>query len=237
MVLANRQITREIELEGVPKNLAEALQYDDFGKEMQFHGGASGGTSIFYSSDSFDAKNDILRYFRQINKGLHELLRDQKAPLLLAGVEYLFPIYREANSYPYLLEEGIEGNPDRMSAEELHRQGWAILKPYFSRAQQDAVSRYQQLAGTGLASNDVKETAQAAYHGRTDLLFVATELQQWGSFDPDTDEVYLHPAAEPGDIDLLEFAAVHTILNGGTVYSMAAEKMPANAHLAAIFRY
>jgi hypothetical protein len=233
----NRQSTREVELEGVPKNLAEALQYDDFGKELQFHSGASGGASIFYSSDSFDAKDNILRYFRQINKGLHELVRDQKAPLLLAGVEYLFPIYKEANSYPYLMEEGIEGNPDRMSAEELHRQGWAILKPYFSRAQQDAVSRYQQFAGTGLTSNDVKETAQAAYHGRTDLLFVATELQQWGSFDPETDEVYLHPTAEPGDIDLLDFAAVHTILNGGTVYSVAAEQMPDNTPLATIFRY
>ena len=68
-------------------------------------------------------------------------------------------------------------------------------------------------------------------------MFVATELQQWGSFDPDTDEVYLHPAAEPGDIDLLDFAAVHTILNGGTVYSVAAEQMPDNTPLATIFRY
>ncbi|MGD0152566.1 MAG: hypothetical protein ABSC17_02210 [Thermacetogeniaceae bacterium] len=233
----NRQSTREVELEGVPRSLAEALKYDDFGKELQFHSGAAGGAAIFHSSDSFDAKDNILRYFRQINKGLHELVRDKKAPLLLAGVEYLFPIYKEANSYPYLLEEGIEGNPERMSAEELHRQGWAILKPYFSRAQQEAVSRYRQLAGTGLTSNDVKETVRAAYHGRADLLFVTAGLQPWGSFDPDTDEVYLHPTAESGDIDLLDFAAVHTILNGGTVYSVAAEQLPDNTPLATVFRY
>jgi hypothetical protein len=30
---------------------------------------------------------------------------------VLAGVEYLLPIYREANTYPHLLAEGIHGNP------------------------------------------------------------------------------------------------------------------------------
>lgn len=126
-----------------------------------------------------------------------------------------FQFIGEANSYPYLLDKGIEGNPERMSAEELHRQGWEIVKPIFSKAQEDAVSRYKQLAGTGFTSNDVTETVRAAYQGRAELLFVDAGLQQWGAFNPDTDEVHLHQKAETDDIDLLDFAAAHTILNGG----------------------
>lgn len=33
-------------------------------------------------------------------------------PLVLAGVEYLLPIYRRANTYPYLLDGGVTGNPE-----------------------------------------------------------------------------------------------------------------------------
>jgi len=44
----------------------------------------------------------------------------KKAPLVLAGVEYLFPIYQEANTYPDLVEEGITGNPENLKPEELH---------------------------------------------------------------------------------------------------------------------
>jgi hypothetical protein len=35
----------------------------------------------------------------------------------------------------------------------------------------------------------------------------------------------------------LEFAAIKTLLNGGTVYMVGAEKMPDTDPLAAVFRY
>jgi hypothetical protein len=36
---------------------------------------------------------------------------------------------------------------------------------------------------------------------------------------------------------LLEFAAIQTLLNGGTVYAVEPEKMPDTKSLAAVFRY
>jgi len=44
-------------------------------------------------------------------------------------------------------------------------------------------------------------------------------------------------AEKRGDEDLLEFAAIQTPLNGGTVYWVGAEKMPEPAPFAAMFRY
>jgi hypothetical protein len=49
--------------------------------------------------------------------------------------------------------------------------------------------------------------------------------------------VRLHEAAEPGDEDLLDFAAIHTLLNDGTVYAVEPEKMPDESSWAAVFRY
>ncbi|MEG3867970.1 hypothetical protein QUA46_17870 [Microcoleus sp. MON2_D6] len=83
----------------------------------------------------------------------------------------------------------------------------------------------------------MKEAVSAAYFGRVDRLFVALGVQQWGSFIPDTNAVQVHPDAELGDEDLLNAAAIQTILNGGTVYAMPPEQVPDEAPLAAIFRY
>lgn len=184
-------------------------------------------------------KDYILRYFHQVDGGLRNLLGDEGAPLVLAGVDYLLPIYKEANSYPHLVDVGIEGNPEELSAEGLHEHAWAIVHPLFLSAQKKAAARYRQLAGAGSeqASSDPKEIVPAAYHGRVETFFVAVGLQQWGTFDPATNVIQLHKEAEPGDEDLLDLAAVHTLLNGGTVYAVEPEKVPDDAGLAAVFRY
>ena len=233
-----RNVISEIHLEGIPKSLAEALKYDEPEKQLQSHSGTPTGAAIFHGhAITDDAKDNIRRYFRQIDKGLRELLREEQAPLVLAGVDYLFPIYREANSYPYLTDEGIKGNPESMSAEKLNEKAWAIVQPYFQKKQKEAVAQYRQLVGTGRTSKDIKEIVPAAYFGRIDLLFVAVDFQQWGTFDLPNNIVHLHQKAEPGAEDLLDFASIQTILNGGTVFVVKLEETPDRTPLAAVFRY
>ena len=230
----------EVSLADVPKNLAETLRDDDSWKELQMHSGISGGqgklSSVTHGSE-VDSKENIKRYFRRIDKGLHELVRDEQVPLVLAGVDYLHPIYKEVNTYPHLMEAGVGGNPERLSAKELHAQAWTVVRPYFQKAQQEAVDQYKQFISSGRASNRVRKIIPAAYHGRIELLFIVPDFQQWGTFDPSTDEIHLHKKEKTGDEDLLEFAAIQALLNGGTVYVVEAEKMPDTESLAAVFRY
>jgi len=248
LLQGTRYSVSEVDLEGMPESLAEALRYEDPEKRLQFHtstrtpGGKGERPAIFHGhgvASADDPKDYILRYFHRVDEGLRDLLHDETAPLVLAGVDYLFPIYREANTYPHLVDEGIEGNPEELSAEELHEQAWAIVQPLFLAAQKEAAAQYRQLAGAGgeQASNKLKEVVPAAYHGRVETLFVAVGLQQWGTFDPATNTVQLHQEVKPGDEDLLDFAAVHTLLNGGTVYAVELEKVPDETPLAAVFRY
>lgn len=77
----------------------------------------------------------------------------------------------------------------------------------------------------------------AAYDGRIDTLFVAAGTQQWGIFTPETRDVQIHRETEEQDEDLLDFAAVHTFINGGTVYVVAPDAIPGGQHAAAVFRY
>ena len=230
------------DLAGVPRSLAEALKYDDLEKQLQFRSGTSVGgkgerPAAFHGQEAEDTKDRLLRYFRQIDQGLRDLLREEQAPLILAGVEYLRPIYKEANTYQHLLEEGITGNPQGLSADDLHQQAWALAQPRFAKAEEKAAARYRQLAGTGKTSQDAREIVPAAYHGRVEFLFVAVGRQQWGDYDPGANQVHLHPEARPGDFDLLDLAATQVLLHGGAVYAVEPSRVPDGARLAAVFRY
>lgn len=236
-----------IDLEGVPASIAQALRFDDPEKQLQFHTGTSapgtGGvrSALFHGHGvgTDDAKTNILRYFRSIDQGLQKLLQDKQAPLVLAGVEYLLPIYREANHYPYLIEEAIKGNPEDLSDKTLHEQAWKLMEPIFRQAQDKAIMDYDRLSKSksDRSSRDLEKIVSASRAGRVETLLVAMGVQQWGQFDPQTGTVQLHQEASPGDEDLLDLAAIQTFLNGGTVYVWDPNKMPDHSQVAAIFRY
>jgi hypothetical protein len=126
---------------------------------------------------------------------------------------------------------------ENLKPEELKLQAWEIVEPLFLQEQQSAIDHYKELTATGLTSTDIKEAVPAAYYGRVEQLFVAVGVQQWGSFDPNNNTIDLHCEAELGDEDLLDSAAIQTILNGGTVYAVEPGNVPDEALLAAVFRY
>jgi hypothetical protein len=243
LLQGTRYSVSEVELEDVPQSIAEALKYDDPEKQFQFHtgtpqvGGDRPGMFHGQGAGNDEQKDRLLRYFRKVNEGLQKLLKNQQTPLVLAGVDYLLPIYKQANTYPHLLEEGITGNPDELKAEDLHSPAWEIMQPYFEKSQQDVVNRYQELVGTGQTANTIQEVVPAAYYQRIESLFVPVGVQQWGLFNPGNSQIQLHQNHEPGDDDLMDLAAIHTLLNGGTVYAVEPENVPNEAPLAAVFRY
>ena len=201
----------------------------------------SGSVTIHGQGGGSDesAKNDLLRYFRLVSDGLTEFLQGDRVPLVLAGVEYLLPIYKEANTYPNLIETVITGNPDLLSADELHKSAWEILGPHFQAAQEEALAYYQQLAGQASerVANTLEKIVPAAFNGRVETLFVAAGVQQWGVFNPVTNKIEFHEQIESGDETLLDLAAVQTYLKGGIVYTVEPEKVPGGTNAAAVLRY
>jgi hypothetical protein len=229
-----------VDLKGVPHNLAEALRTHDRDEVLTFHTRptSSGSWATIFEGHGVgidDAKDDLLRYFQSIDRGLHEVLRDEKAPLVLTAVDYLLSIYREANTYPHLLEKGIEGNPDRLGEKELHDRAWTLVGPFFQESLRQALGLYDQVAGTGKATSDEKRIIPSAYRGEVATLFVAQAKHLWGILEPGTNEVYLHDQPQPGDEELLNCAVIHTLRHANTVYALRGEDMPAGKYLAAIY--
>jgi hypothetical protein len=244
LLQGTRQSVGELDLENVPKSLRDALGLEEKEKQLQFHTAARGASAIFHgqgsAGDETDHKKDLLRYFRAINRGLCELLGAERVPLVLAGVDYLLPIYREANSCAELVGEAIIGNPEGLTAAELHTRAWAILEPHFRREQEAAAAHYRALAGTGRASGDLNEIVSAAHHGRIESLFVAVGVERWGKFEEGGARLEMHDRRQPGDEDLLDLAAAQTLIHQGRVYAVSPAELPAGgaaSPVAAVFRY
>lgn len=238
----SRYSVSEVNLEEMPTDLKEALGTEAREKQLQFHtrapGAAGGRAAMFHGHGpgGEESKERLLQYFRSIDSALERYLRDERAPLVLAGVEYYFPIYRQANSYPHLVEGVVAGNPEAQTIDDLHQRALGLVASRFESDLAEAAARYRALAGTGRTSNRLVETVSAALEGRVDVLFVAVGVQVWGSVDGSSG-IVRHEVPEPSDFDLLDLAAVRALLQGGTVYAVRPEAMPDESPLAAILRY
>ena len=241
----NADTISEIQL-NFPTSMEEALWTDDPEKHLNMHSGSistgegKGGAGIFHGHNpADDEKKNILRFFQSVNDGLNDLQEEKNIPMVLAGVEYLLPIFREASSHQNLLNDVIEGNPDRQSLTELHEKAWEIIRPLFEESQKKAFEKFQQLNGqkSDLATSDLQEAVKAAVIGQVETIFVPLESQKWGRYDAANHKVTLRDKPEPQDEDLFDFAATQTLLNSGQVFAVPPEQMPGGGEVAAILRY
>lgn len=247
LFLGNRDTIDEVELENIPTNMQEALWMDDPEKHADFHTGASSPgregkrQAVFHGHGEKSAteKTNMLRYFQHVDRGLNTLLEEKDIPMVLAGVDYLLPIYHQASTYAGLLEEGLEGNPEELAGKELHKMAWDLVQPIFKEDQNQALERFKQLNGQGneLVSTDLETVVKAANFGRIETLFVSLGVQKWGRFNSQQNTMILDEGPGPENEDLLDFAAMHTLINSGKVYAVQPEYLPGDSKLAAILRY
>ncbi len=243
-LLEGRQFSmQEVKVTGMPKDMAQYLNYDSSERPSLGHAaprsqpGKSSAVVHSLGGEREPAKDELAQFFRAIDAGLRETLREQRAPLILAGVQYLLPIYREISSYACIAEEELPGNPDHLSEHELHSRTWPLIQSHLGDAEQEAAAKYRKLAGTGKTSADLRQIVAAAHQGQVESLFVDRTAHRWGVYDAASGEVTERAASpQPGDDDLLDFAAVQTLLHRGAVYAVAADQVPSPPAVA-VFRY
>jgi hypothetical protein len=187
--------------------------------------------------DDAEKKKYVSRFFKSLENGIDKMTAEHQEPMILVGLEQYIPMYREANHYSKLLESELRKNPDDLSEAELHDLAWKEVEPYFERDREGFFKKYKESIGTGKASNNMEEIIKAAYAKRVDCLFLEKGRHILGSYDPESDELVVYEKEETGAEDLLDFAAIQTILAGGAVYMMEEDEMPDENPAAALYRY
>lgn len=182
-------------------------------------------------------KQDVAAYFRQVDRAVTRWLHASRIPLVFAGVDYLYPIYREVCTYDALHPEPLVGNPDHWDEDELRRRASELLQPLFAKTSDQALARYAELAGTGQTSANLEEILAAAREGGVDTLLVAYQGEVWGAFHDETDAVEFHTERRPTSEDLLNTASILVIEQAGRVVTVDRERLPPGELAAAIYRY
>lgn len=257
LLSASRFHVEEIDLDsrGVPTSFAEAL--GDL-KQVQMQASTSSKTPHRFSmgprggpmfsahatgEPNLDA--ELRNYFERFDDALGKIDVDRKAPVVLAGVEYLLPIYRDAaTTFQNICEDALRGNMEGEKAEDLHAAAWEIVEPHFLQERRKAAERFGDLTASGRSSTDLKEVLPAAHDGRVDSLFVPRGVRVWGSYEGgEKRRIKLQNGGQgedgprSGNEDLLDLAAVQTYLNGGRVFVVDQQEVPEGKQLAAVFRY
>lgn len=250
------QSISEVTTAEIPAGIVDALQQDEDAEEQlqthvqnrtaqadggsrmdAAHHGHGGGNSDDMSGTPQD---ELKRFLREVDESVCDYIGGEDVPLVLAGVSEYLPLYRDANNYPHLIEDEIAaGNPEAVNVNDLHEKAWSIVEPVFLEAEEVEADRFEQLyyQDEDMASDDFHEILPGCAYSRVDTLFVPLGEYRWGRFDPSTNTVEVHESQQPGDGDLLNYAAVSAYLNGATIHALRPENMPGGRSVAATFRY
>lgn len=231
----------EIDISGKVPDMEEAFKYDAPERSLQYHSGNAGGSPIYHGHGLPDEEEikDLKRYFNKADKALMEFLNNKSIPMVLAGVDYLIPLYREKSGYPNITSESVNTDPKSKDPEEIHQMAKTIIQSKGDGKESKSNDRFQHLAGTDKVSTELPKIIHASYFNRIDALYIDENVEDtWGHFYKDKDELEIHDEkGEKGDEELINRAIINAIKGGGNVYIGARKDLPGDNSVAALLRY
>jgi hypothetical protein len=224
-----------------PNKLEKAVGFDFKPKMLQFRSGQSPhGSALFhgYGEGKDDDKKEILAYFNAIDDGLKKMIGESKAPLVIASVDKLLPIYKQVNSYSNLFDSNISGNPELWNKTKLHEESWKLVQPYFEKTKQEKLNQFKDLYHTQKTTLEVTDTVSAAINGKIDTLFIEDHTDVYGIYNKENEHLSIDKQKKVSNASLLNLSALHTIKQGGKVFLLKPEEMPVKGEpLSALLRY
>ncbi len=197
------------------------------------------GTHNFGEDPEEQRKAQFVEHLRRLHNALERHLGGDRTPIVLVGQPEIQGHLRALAKNIKFHEEGVQTDPDALDEAELHARAYEVVRPLFARVREEALDRFRALAGSNdpRGSRELRAIVSAARFGRVDTLLVAEGAEIWGRHDPGSDGIEIERESTPQNEDLLDYAAVQTLLQGGTVQVLPRDEMPDRNLACAIFRY
>jgi hypothetical protein len=220
-----------------PRTLEEALNFDAPDHDLMNRSSAGPSTGAMrgvqfgtgYGRESEHAH--LHDYYRAIDRGVSEVLRNHPAPLILAGVEEDTAVYRAVNTYPLLVAAGIGGAT--MAASEVLRHAPEIALLDWERRTAVRLAEARERFAPSRFTLDLEAILRAAAEARVADLYLDENAQRVGNFEGKIFGGHGNWHNE----DLLNVAAVETLLARGAVYPLPSHAIVGGAVAAATLRY
>jgi hypothetical protein len=177
------------------------------------------------------------QYARLVDRAVRPLVAGLGVPLILAGAEPLASIYRSVNSYPALAEEGIPGNPEGASDQELAEAARGVLDRLYAAELAQVRELFEARVSQGRGATDLTDVARAATFGAVDTLLADIDEVVPGFVDEESGAVTLDESDDAANYGVVDELARRVLLSGGRVLALRADDIPGETATAAILRY
>jgi hypothetical protein len=238
-----RETLDEVVVPGLPANLSQALHYDEPEGSFQVHSGRPHlrrkESAVFHGQGGAPdaAKDEISSFFREVDRALDGVPGIKGHPLVFAGVNYLFPIFRRISSQPQLLSSHVDGNPDLTPLNELRERAWSVVRMSIEETRQSRIASYWDLATHSRTSNQIGTILVAAQAGAVKTLLLDPRIRRLGAFDLQAGTLRIDQQARHDNEDLVNLAATLVLRHGGAFEAMTTSHVPGGGVMAAILRY
>ena len=174
------------------------------------------------------------RYITDLAQELHKLYASKDRKLILVGLgQHVGPL-KEVLDLPNIKVEAIERNSEELSPQEIQKIALDTIEDNRKTMQKKYLQDFHNAKNSNRSTASVKEVLLGAKDGRVATLFIADEVQLWGQVLEDR-SLRTNVEKESGE-DLLDLAAVETLLHDGEVITMSRDEVPGGT-MAAILRY
>ena len=215
---------------GVPETLEEALAFKppDHDLENRSSAGPSSGAIHgvrFGTGSARETQSTYLAdFYKAVDRGVRELLGASEMPLVLAGVNEETIMYRMINRYPNLLAASVQGSQYESLEKDTLRHAWSIVRSGCAERALRAFEESKDRVAPARFSTNLSDILRSAADGRVESLYIDESAQRNGP-------------GKWGEEDLLNIAAVETMLHGGQAFALPGGRMPEGAAAAAILRF
>jgi hypothetical protein len=222
---------------GLPDTLAEALALEFPDPHMKNRSAAGSSTGARHSvtfgtgTERETEHSHLADYYKLVDRRLHQFCREPDAPLILAGVEEDTVIYRDISTYRDLVKNSIQGSPD-VSREPRHllQQAYSILRSDALERHANALKTAKESVSPNRYSADPEVILRGAFEGRVGELYTDENSERIDLFERDAYRNW-------GKEDVLNLAAVQTILHHGKSFELPRGMMPEGAVAVGLMRF
>ncbi|NKY50937.1 baeRF11 domain-containing protein [Nocardia vermiculata] len=179
----------------------------------------------------------VRQYARGVDRALRDILSGRDTPLILAAPEPIDAIFRSVSTYGELLDDGIPGNPEHLTDQELADRARHILDGHYAAQLADLRQLFDSRRSEGRATTDLADIARAATFGVVHTLLVDIDTAVPGTIAPDTGAIDFGPETDTDTPGIADEIARRVLLSGGRVLAIRKPDIPEEAAAAAILRY
>lgn len=241
----NRYVLDEVELNGVPRTVTDALGDELTEPSRGVHGVGpyrAGGGNMGIHHGRGQKKDEVgldtERFFRAVDRGIvARYSRPSGLPLILAGVPENVAAFRAVTHNAAVLEAAIEIDPAALTLDELRAHAWSSIEPLYLARLVDLTERYHLNYSRGLGDEDPEAVAEAAVIGRVKTLLVDAERLLPGRIDVRTGKITPRGLGDPRTDDVLDDLAETVLRMKGEAIVVPTKRMPSNTGVAAIYRF